>query len=438
MNVMLQIKKAVCLAAAGIILLGVTGCQKTDTPGKTSNSGKYQPVKLSKNTVDLMEKVSASSSISKSPDRAFIDNAADFAIKLFKQSADKNENSMVSPLSVMIALSMTANGADNNTLAQMEKLLGGSLGIDDLNQYLSAYISRLHNSKKAKMSIANSIWFHNQKKRLTVKDEFLKTNASFYNANIYSSPFDNSTLKDINTWVSKKTDGLIKDILKEIPEDVVMYLINALVFDAEWQKIYNKNRVYEDTFHSNDGDQTVTMMRSKEIKYLKDKKATGFIKPYADGYSFVALMPNEGVAIEDYIKSLKGSSFIKTVSNPKEGVVNAAMPKFSSEYRLEMIEVLKALGMTDAFDGDTADFSRLGHSPEGNLYVSNVIHKTYIKVDERGTKAGAATVVEVTPSSAKAEERYYTVTLDRPFVYAVIDNETNLPLFIGTVLKVES
>jgi serine protease inhibitor len=217
-----------------------------------------------------------------------------------------------------------------------------------------------------------------------------------------------------------------------------MYLINALVFDAEWQKIYNKNRVYEDTFHSNDGDQTVTMMRSKEIKYLKDKKATGFIKPYADGYSFVALMPNEGVAIEDYIKSLKGSSFIKTVSNPKEGVVNAAMPKFSSEYRLEMIEVLKALGMTDAFDGDTADFSRLGHSPEGNLYVSNVIHKTYIKVDERGTKAGAATVVEVTPSSAKAEERYYTVTLDRPFVYAVIDNETNLPLFIGTVLKVES
>ena len=161
----------------------------------------------------------------------------DFAIRLFKESMEDGENTLISPLSVLVALSMTANGADNETLSQMEAVLG--MPIDQLNTWISTYMANLPEEEKYKLSLANSIWFKDDPS-FVVNEEFLQTNADYYGAGIYKAPFDDSTLKEINTWVEDNTDGMIKDILDQIPEDAVMYLVNALAFDAEWQNIYNE------------------------------------------------------------------------------------------------------------------------------------------------------------------------------------------------------
>jgi len=237
--------------------------------------------------------------------------------------------------------------------------------------------------------------------------------------------------------VKKNTDGLIDKILDQIDRDTVMYLINAMVFDAEWKTIYNKSDIYQGEFFAVDGTkQPADFMNSDEHIYLDDGNATGFIKPYAnDHYSFAALVPNEGVSIGDYIKTLTGKGFLNTIRDAENTAVRSAMPKFSYDYTIEMSNALEDLGMPDAFLPDKANFNRLGKSADGNIYIGEVLHKTHISVDERGTKAGAVTKVEMKAGSAAVETKY--VRLDRPFVYAIIDNSTNLPVFIGTVMSME-
>jgi len=356
---------------------------------------------------------------------------ANFGVQLFQNSMAAGSNTLVSPLSVLCALAMTANGAQEETLTQMEDVFG--LSVPELNQYLHAYKENLPTSDKYKVNLTNSIWFKDDEK-LSVEQKFLQTNADYYDASIYKAPFDESTLKAINSWVSDNTDGMIKNILNEIPTDAVMYLINALAFDAEWENIYKENQVRDGTFTTESGQtRQVKMMYGEENQYLDDGSATGFIKYYADRkYAFVALLPNEGLSIADYAASLTGEKLLNTIKNAQSVPVNTAIPQFKSEYAVEMSDILKSMGMTDAFDADLADFTGLGKSAAGNIFISRVLHKTYIAVDEKGTRAGAATLAEM--SGCAAIENPKTVYLDRPFVYMLIDCQTNLPLFLGVMM----
>ena len=382
---------------------------------------------------NLMEGIAAKTVSGKAADDAFKNSSADFAIKLFQQTRDGNKNSLISPLSVMLALSMTANGAKGKTLAQMESLLGGDIPMETLNEYLYSYIKALPSEKTAKLNIANSIWFRDN--GFTAEKAFLQKNADYYGAEAYKSVFDEKTLRDINNWGKKNTDGKIEKIIDDLDPDAVMYLINTVLFDAEWENIYKKNEVRDGAFTAIDSTKkTVPMMYSEEHSYLDDGKATGFIKPYKNGYSFVALLPNEDISLSGYVASMTGKSFIDTIENAKEVPVETAIPKFSYDYDIEMSGALKALGMLLPFDAEKADFSALGSSDSGNIFISRVLHKAYIAVDEKGTKAGAATAVETVYTAL--EEGVYKVTLDRPFVYAITDDATGLPVFIGTVTDI--
>lgn len=360
---------------------------------------------------------------------------AGFAVKLFQNSVPAAKNTLVSPLSVLCALAMTANGAKGETLTQMEEAFG--LSVQELNDYLHAYLERLPSEDKYKLSVADSIWFRDDDK-LTVKQSFLQTNADYYGASIYKAAFDEGTLKDINAWVGDNTDGMIQNILDKIPDGAVMYLINALAFDAEWDNIYKESQVHDGAFTTESGEKRdVEMMYGSENRYLDDGNATGFLKYYADRkYAFAALLPNEGVSIEDYAASLTGEGLMNTLDNAQNAEVETAVPKFESEYSVEMSDILKSMGMANAFDVNMADFTGLGKSEAGNIFISRVIHKTYIAVDEKGTRAGAATVVENSAGSAAPAEEPKIVYLDRPFVYMLIDCETNLPLFIGTMMDI--
>lgn len=363
----------------------------------------------------------------------------DFGVELLKTTLKKGKegtNVLVSPLSILMALAMTANGAEGETKTQMEAVLG-----ENLNPYLNAYRSALPSGEKYKLHLANAIWFKDMD-LMEVKGEFLQTNADYYDAAIYKAPFDDSTLKDINNWVEYHTDGMIQNILENIPEDAAMYLVNALSFDAEWSDIYTENQVRNGTFTKEDGtEQTVEMMYSNDsYYYLEDELVTGFIKYYyGRNYAFVALLPKEGVSVAEYVESLTGEHVTELLENASMETVETKLPKFETEYSITLNDVLKQMGMINAFDEEIADFSAMATvPPEWNISISKVLHKTFITVDERGTKAGAATVVQMDCTTSSMEQEVpKRVYLDRPFVYLLIDWEKKEPFFMGTMMDVE-
>ena len=180
-------------------------------------------------------------------------------------------------------------------------------------------------------------------------------------------------------------------------------------------------------------------MHSWETGFLQDDLATGFLKPYAGGkYAFVALLPNEGVTVEEYVDTLTGEHLRALLGDAKNTPVMAAMPKFESGSDVTLTQALEDMGMTMAFDGTQADLSGLGTYAGGNLFVNQVLHKTYISVAEQGTRAGAATAVEVNGESMLEPDKFIEVTLDRPFVYLLVDMEHQMPLFLGTMLTIHS
>ena len=411
-------KKLIALLLVFAMALSLTACSQ----GSSEDLMKGVPAKA----VDVLPDMDAGAAA-----------AADFGVRLFKTSMEEGKNTLISPLSVLYALAMTANGADGETLVQMEQVLG--MDVENLNSYMLAYLDLLPESKDYKMSLANSIWFKDDPDFI-VEQSFLQTNADYYGAGAYKAAFDESTRNDINNWVKEHTDGMIPEILDEIPDEAIMYLVNALAFDAKWADEYEEHQIREGPFTMEDGTrQDVDMMHSEEYTYLEDDMATGFIKYYKDRrYAFVAMLPNEGVSVSQYVDSLTGEHLRELLNNPQDLTVFASIPKFETEYDIEMSEVLQEMGMTDAFDWQIADFSKLGtYNVDGmNICINRVLHKTFISVTEQGTRAGAATAVEMVAEGAMEIVEFKEVVLERPFVYMLIDCETNLPFFIGTMMNV--
>ena len=365
-----------------------------------------------------------------------------FSLNLLKQNMvkenEKETNPLLSPLSAVYALGMTANGAKGDTLAGMEDALGG-LPIDTLNRYLYTQRKKVESSNTIKL--ANGIWFRDDGQSELPLESFLIKNADYYNAGLYAAPFDESTLTDVNNYVNENTAGRIPKILNEITEDDCMFLVNALTFDGEWTEEYLSNSINEDTFTSYDGKKsTASFLTGNESRYLEDENATGFIKPYKGGrYSFAALLPNEGVDIYDYVNGLNAEDFNamlkKGISEyiPSDWTLYTRIPKFELDYGSSLKDSLKAMGMEKAFDPNEADFSNMYRlSYYDNVCIGDVLQKTHIEVSEEGTKAAAATVVTMTGRACinpNPVEKY--VYLDRPFVYMILDNETATPVFIG-------
>ena len=389
--------------------------------------------------VDLMNNIVAHSVRGMPADAAFVTNMADFSMELFKKSIKAGQNSLISPLSVTLTLSMVANGADGETLAQLTALLSGDIPLAERNEYLYSYAKSLPSMVKSKLRIANSLWLRDDGDSLQVQVDFLQKNADYYSAAAFRTAFNDRTVRDINNWVKSNTEGMIDQILDEIKELDMLVLINAVVFEAEWKNVYFKGDVWKADFTDINGTvRNVEFMYSTESGYLDDGRATGFIKPYANGgYSFVALLPNEGISIENYIASLSGAVLLDTLTNRRQkALVLASMPKFRYTYSAKMNDALKSLGIRDAFDKDMADFRGMATTSfgNGNLYISEVLHKAYISVDELGTKAGAVNSAVMTARGLPEIPKI--VNLDRPFVYMIIDNATDLPVFVGTLMTV--
>ena len=419
--------------------LSFAGCGKSQGKENGNEPGQEYEENYEIQCLNLMDGVLASEdAMSKETDAEFIDAQMRFALSLFQNSVteSENQNVLVSPLSVMLSLSMTANGASAQTKTEMEQVLGSGIKMEDLNAYLKGYAKKLTENGKVKFQIANSIWLKDTPDFIANPD-FLQIVADYYGADVFKAPFDDTTLSDINYWVKENTDGMIEKMLDELGENSIMYLINTLLFDAEWSNPYTEGAVHQKTFTNILGaEKKVPMMYSEERRYLEDEDAIGFVKSYKGGkYKFAALLPNEGVNIYDYIAGMTSERLTSVLANSILCYVDAVLPKFSYDYSIETSKVLTEMGIVSAF-GENADFSALGSSSvEGPMHIEKVLHKSFITVDTFGTKAGAATSTGMETEGVPMDPK--NVTLDRPFVYMIIDAETNLPIFMGAVVELK-
>lgn len=350
----------------------------------------------------------------------------DFALRLLRASRQEDENTLVSPLSVLCALAMTANGAEGETKQQMEAVLGLRTG--QLNEYLYAYKIIALQSTGAKVGVANSIWL-NEAKQTAVRSAFLQANVDYLDADVYRVPFDGAACDDVNSWVREATDGMIPSILDSVSPEAAGYLINALVFESPWSVSYKPEQVESGVFITEDGGmRRVSFMYSTEDEYLTDGATVGFAKRLYGGFTFVALLPDEHLRIDEFLASLTGETLQDLLASSRNVKVNASLPKFETACSTNLIKTLGEMGMSRLFDPTQAELGGIGPG----VYIAQAPHRAYLSVDEYGCKAGAATGMGALMGQPDGEPE--TVYLDRPFVYMILDAKYRVPLFIGTMM----
>jgi serpin B len=361
-----------------------------------------------------------------------------FAGKMFNALAQEEpeKNVMISPLSISLALAMTINGASGDNLDEMKTVMEfGDMDMEDVNEQFFNLISSLVEADRDMiLAIANSVWMDIAFEP-RVKEEFLNILDEFYAAEAFALDFGNPDSVDvINGWVKENTMEKIEKIIEEIGADTVMYLINAIYFKAAWTITFDKEKTYEGQFTLSDGStKTVEMMTFKDAQDFdfyssgwEDGDYSAIRLPYGRGkFAFYGLIPNSG-SVDDFISKMAKNgldSYFKDLVKTEE--VPVIMPKFKFEYEKSLVDIFKALGMEKAFaEGGLLNLAEQG---EG-LFISDIIHKTFIEVNEEGTEAAAVTAVEVGETSMPAG--FYGT---RPFVFVIRDDRSGTILFIGKV-----
>lgn len=417
---------AAMLCAAILLSLG-TGIAmhlKNNTPGETTaptvNTPEYDE---GGKIVNVSAAVSGTLKDGKEADEGFISAVNDFSVKLMQAQMTEGENTLLSPLSAMYALSMTANGADGATLKQMEEVLGGELSIDELNEYLRGLYARLLMEENGIKS-ANSIWIRDRFSP-AVSPTFLEKNAHYYGADVYTAPFNPDTVKEVNKWAYERTDGMIEEIIEDIEPDAVMLLLNSLLFESDWEKKIKES--YNDKFTNADGDiQSVIMMEGDAEYYIEDINGEGCIKKLSNGCSLFAILPKADMTADEYAATLTGETLYNMLNGALKTKVGMHIPAFSSYTENDLSKALQDMGMKDAFSETDSDFSKICEPRIEELYIGTVAQNTKINVTMDGVKAGAATVVQIYDKGAD----FFLQIFDRPFVYGIM-TEDGIPLFIG-------
>lgn len=413
-------KRIIALLMIAVLLLSMVGCGENSggekgNGRKTANNGTGKTQELTGGTASETPDVTM-------PSDSFNKGYANFALKLLA-ACYQNDNILISPYSVYAALCLVEGGASGDTLKEMETLLGCSRE-DSANAI--AYLMR-YGEAKSVVRTANSIWV-NSNVKMTVEQNFLKKAGNYFRASVFSAPFsDQYTLSDINDWVKENTKGRIPKILDQLTDEQIMVLINAMTFDGTWKDPFEEEFNEKDAdFYCKDGStKKVELMKGGAERYFEDNKMTGFDRKYENGYTFRAILPKDGVSLEEIVNSFNFFS----VPYKRASSISVAMPKFDNESTVQMEDILAQLGMGLAFS-DYANFSEI--TKDINLKVNSVIHKTYISVDETGTKAAAATAITMDVACALEEPlQHYEVRLDHPFVYMIMDDANNVPLFVG-------
>lgn len=364
---------------------------------------------------------------------------ADTVEYIAERGTDSTPFIFVSPLSVALALSMTANGADGNTLAQFQEVLGGGVDLIELNaacvQLMQDYQSLTGSTK---CSIANSLWVDPDGQ---IKDDFVGKCQGIFNAQVFQGELSApGIVKDLNGWVSEHTNKMIPQIISEpFDQDTALLLVNALYLKNQWLREFDPRSTREMDFHYGNGSVgQVDFLRHLDttLSYMQGEGAQGVVLPYDDGrLVFFALLPDlypDSPDLGEWLNGLEGDDLTRLLNSREDALfLRFAMPKFTAKWRGDLSEALSGMGLEDAFVPGTANFSNMGSNPNG-YYIDQVIHAAKIEVNEKGTEAAAATVVAAAGGAAEPPREGITLVLDRPFLYGIIDLQTGVPLFLGT------
>ena len=416
MNRQQSIRK-IFISLTCLVPLMFAGCNNLDSmlPDKTPNEPEVMPVNTHVVTANTQ-----------------------FGFNLFNEirKTEQDKNIFISPFSVSVALAMTLNGASGETEQAMTNTLQlQGIGSESINTGYAGLRHSLQTSDpKVTLAIANSLW---ARQGVPFKQNFLQQNTQFFGAEVSTLDFtDPNTLTTINQWVNTNTNGKIPKILDEINSNAVLFLINAIYFKGTWQTEFDPSHTRDDTFYLATGaEKQVSMMtRNGDYAFYENYEAKfqAIRLPYGDGQiSMYIFLPYRESNLNTLLENLNAESWENSMSQFHEQEVFLSMPKFKLEYEKTLNNPLQSLGMSIAFAPGLADFSRMAdlEALGKNLYIGEVIHKAVVEVNEEGTEAAAVTNVGIRATSLPPQ-----FIVDRPFFFAIHDNETKTVLFMGTVV----
>ena len=368
-------------------------------------------------------------------EKAIVQADRSFSIKMFKEVAvgSEEENVFISPLSISLALGMTLNGANGETFDEMQSTLElHDLSLPEINEgyrSLAELLKKL--DPKVQMEIANSVW---SRQGFTVEKEFSDNLEQYFNAQSSELDFeDPESVGVINNWVEKNTNGKIDKIIDGIPSEMVMYLINAVYFKGDWVYEFDPQKTSERDFYKEDGEvKKVDMMTQKlTTNYYRDEHIKMINLPYGKGFFSMSLIrpANDSISIDSFIKDeLTLESLAGWEDSLYEGVVDVYLPKLELEYEKKLNENLKNMGMPKAFT-DQADFTNINR--DSRLSITEVKHKTFLKLDEKGTEAAAVTSVGIGTTSTGPNNPVFN--FNRSYLMILKEQKSGTILFIGKV-----
>jgi serpin B len=421
-------KKLMFVILAIMIAIGFSGCNPTAS-AEIVKSDKDRISTPSLNPGDLAR---------------LVDGNSEFAFDLYQSLKQKEDgNIFYSPYSISLALAMTYAGARGETEKQMADVLHYLLPQDSLHPAFNSLDLELNergegakgkDDKGFRLNVVNAIWGQKDYKFLS---GYLDVIAENYGAGLRLLDFISAPEESritINDWVSDRTEGRIKDLIKQgiISSITRMVLTNAIYFNAAWQYPFDENNTAEALFHLlNGSDVKVQMMRQTEDFGYTEGDGYQAVELKYDGgeLSMVILLPEEG-KFTGFEASLNAQMLEEIIGNLRNTSTILSMPKYEYESEFSLKDALEALGMTEAFSM-VADFS--GMTGNDDLFIRDVVHKAFVSVDEAGTEAAAASAVIMDLKAMPGQP--VTVTLDRPFIYLIRDIETGTVLFLGRLVN---
>lgn len=365
---------------------------------------------------------------------------ADFAVDLLRAGRREGKNVLMSPLSVTLALGMTAMGAEGNTAAEFQRVFG--MDQETLGGYCMALMKDYGDlGGSSETNLVNSLWCDPD---LTLNDAFVNICRDSFDAELFHADLQSpETVGQVNGWVEKATRGMIPQVVEEFDPDAVLALVNAVYFKNQFLHPF-VTPGWEWTIDFQNTDGTVSQPQGmsngqRDEAYLSHENGQGVVMPYDDGkLGLLLMLPNEGVSLTDYLNGWDCKTIPALLENQTERLVALSVPKFKAEWDGELRDTLVALGLEDAFDPERADFTAMGSSGNGPLYIGSVIHKTAFEVNEKGTEAAAVTEVEIKfTGMPMVPDDLILLRFDRPFVYGIVDLTTGAPLFLGTMEQMD-
>ena len=360
-----------------------------------------------------------------------------FSHRLLQENINET-NPVLSPVSAYLALGMVGLGAKGDTLAEFESTMGAGFETTaaELMQGIPSWMKAKEEEKTLPLSVANSVWVD---ETMNPEEAWLTEVNDIFTTEVYQGVLSSeATKRDINKWVEKKTNSLIKEFLRE-PLDVEakLALFNTIYFKGEWVSDFEKNSTYKEDFTTTDGSvKKVDMMHDYGCNemYLKNDVLDGVVMDYRNGsMAMVALKPTNGQTVREMYESLTYEALIELWDTVTYKNINLKLPKFEVEFDKSLNKTLQNMGLKLAFDSEKADFTGLGYTDNGlPLYISLVRQKAVVKLDEEGTEAAAVTMVVMNEcASAESTEKPIDVFFDEPFLYIIMDMESRTPLFMG-------